>query len=207
MNTDQIRINTHSSIRIGGTKILYIDPFQIEDAAHDADVIFVTHGHFDHYDRESIEKIRKEGTVFVMPAAMKKEAEETGADVCLLSPGESREVCGLQIEAVPAYNKMKPFHPKHSRWVGYRIDMDGVRYYIAGDTDALKELRNIRCDIALVPVGGTYTMTAGEAADLINQIRPAVAVPTHYGSIVGKKKDADIFRSLVSPEIEVAVKL
>ena len=110
-------------------------------------------------------------------------------------------------EAVPAFNKLKPFHPKRNQWVGYILTMNGIRYYVAGDTDALKELSSLRCDVALVPIGGTYTMTAKEAAGLINEMKPSAVIPTHYGSIVGKKEDADEFRSLVNEDIPVVTKL
>ena len=125
----------------------------------------------------------------------------------LLVPGESVETAGLIITAIPAYNKLKPFHPKRNRWLGYLLEMDGRVYYIAGDTDAVKEQQEIRCDVALVPIGGKFTMNAREAVGLVNNIKPKAAIPTHYGSIVGKPQDADTFRKMIDREVQVVVKL
>ena len=209
MNTEQIRINTHSSIRIEGSRTVYFDPFQIKEDPHDADVVCITHEHFDHFDPESIEKIRKADTVFICPAGMKKKLESMADEEhCrLLQPGGETVIGDMTVTGIPAYNRLKPFHPKHNKWLGYLLEMDGIRYYIAGDTDALTELQDIRCSIALVPIGGTYTMTAKDAAALVNKMRPDAAIPTHYGSIVGSMEDADTFRKLVDPAVEVITKI
>ena len=208
MNTDHISVNTQSSIRIEGSRILYFDPFKITAASGDADLIFVTHPHFDHFDPESIVNVSNERTVFVVPASMEKEARKVvnGRQLLVMKPGEDLTVGEIRIHAVPAYNKLKPFHPKRNGWLGYVVEMDGTTYYAAGDTDALKELESVSCDIALVPIGGTYTMTAVQAADLVNAMRPVCAIPIHYGSIVGKAEDADIFREKVDKGIEVVKK-
>ena len=125
----------------------------------------------------------------------------------LPAPGERVETAGLILTAKPAYNKLKPFHPKRNGWLGYLLEMDGTIYYVAGDTDAVKELQEVRCDVALVPIGGKFTMNAKEAAGLVNKIKPNAVIPTHYGSIVGKPQDADTFRKLVDREVQVVVKL
>lgn len=209
MNTANISVNTQSSIRIAGTRILYFDPFQISEKPHDADIILITHAHHDHFDPGSIEKIANGNTVFVAPASMEQEIQKAAGDarVIPMTPGDEKDISGISIEAVPAYNRLKPFHPKRNGWNGYIVTMDGVRYYVAGDTDALKELQSVACDVALVPIGGTFTMTAKEAAKLINEIHPLAAIPTHYGSIVGKPEDADVFRKLVDPGITVETRL
>ena len=201
--TEGITINTHSSIRIAGSAVLYFDPFRIEEEKHDADLIFVTHSHFDHLDPDSIGKIRKKTTVFVAPANIRADLEKVsdGAGTVYVEPGDETECGGIHICAVPAYNKLKPFHPKRNGWVGYLVKMDGISYYVAGDTDAVKELEELSCDVAMVPIGGTYTMTAKEAAGLVNKIHPAVAVPTHYGSVVGKGEDAQNFKKAVKEGI------
>ena len=209
MNTANISVNTQSSIRIGGSAVLYFDPFQIKGETHDADIILITHDHYDHFDPDSIRKIRKEGTVIAAPSGMKQELQKAAGDcaLVLMEPGDEQNIGSIKIQAVHAYNRLKPFHPKRNGWVGYNVLMDGVRYYVAGDTDAVRELSSVECDVAMVPVGGTYTMTAKEAAKLINEIRPQVAIPTHYGSIVGKPEDGDVFRKYVDPEITVETRL
>ena len=209
LSTDHITINTQSSIRIAGSKILYFDPFQIASESHDADIIFLTHDHYDHLDSESIQKVRKEETLFVAPVSMEKALTDiTEANRLRLAvPGDEISLAGIQVRAVPAYNKLKPFHPKRNGWTGYVVTMEGITYYVAGDTDAVKELTDISCDIALVPIGGKFTMNAGEAGELINRIQPKIAIPTHYGSIVGRKEDAEVFRNAVSSDICVEVKL
>jgi len=205
--TEHITVNTQSSIRIGGSVILYFDPFRIREEVHDADIILITHAHYDHFDPESVRHIMTEKTALVMPASMQKEAGEIsgGREQYLMMPGETVEVGDIQVQAVPAYNRLKPFHPKRNEWLGYVVTVDGVRYYVAGDTDAVKELNTVSCDVALVPVGGKFTMDAKEAAKLVNTIRPQAAVPTHYGSIVGKKADADVFRKCVDKDIAVEI--
>ncbi len=209
MQYSHIQINTQSSIRIEGSKTVYFDPFQIRTVSQDADFICITHAHYDHFDPNSIEKVCRKDTEFIAPAGMKKELEKITAKekLHLLSPGEQFKFADLSITAQPAYNKLKPFHPKRNGWLGYLLEMDGISYYIAGDTDAVKELQGIKCDVALVPIGGTYTMAAKEAAGLINKMKPAAVIPTHYGSIVGKPGDVDVFKKLVDPDIHVVIKL
>lgn len=209
MDVSNIMVNTQSSIRITGSKTLYFDPFQITEDSHDADIIFITHSHYDHLDPESINRISQKDTIFIAPSSMEQEMQKVVKDakVVLMSPGDSQDVIGVSVQAVPAYNRLKPFHPKRNGWNGYIVSMDGIRYYVAGDTDAVGELSSVECDVALVPIGGTYTMTAKEAAKLINKIRPQTAIPTHYGSIVGKPEDAEVFRKNVDAGIKVEIKL
>ena len=204
---DFIKVNTHSSIRIADEKVIYIDPFKIENAVNDADIILVTHSHFDHFSPDDIRRIMKSDTVLVCPETM-KEAENLGITVKYVSPCEKTEVCGISIETVPAYNKMKPFHPKKNGWTGYIINSKANgRIYIAGDTDITAENKQVRCRIALVPVGGTYTMSAEEAAELVNIIAPEFAVPVHYGSVAGKPEDAEIFIKNLNSGIQAVLKV
>lgn len=209
MRTDNITVNTQSSICIDGSKVLYFDPFQIREESRRADIVLVTHSHYDHLDPESISSVSKSGTVYVAPESIEKEMRSavSEGELIMVKPGDDVEIGGVRVQAVPAYNRLKPFHPKRNQWVGYVVTMDGIRYYVAGDTDAVSELEGISCDVALVPIGGTYTMTAKEAAKLINAIGPETAIPTHYGSIVGKKEDADTFREHVRKDIAVEIKL
>jgi len=205
-----VSVNTQSSVRLtDGTRTVYIDPLEIPGAPRDADAVFVTHAHGDHFSPADIEKIAKGSTVLVLPETM---ADRVGdipgvASVLTVVPDGSYEAAGIAFETTPAYNRLKPFHPKKNRWVGYIVVLNGARIWIAGDTDATPEAASVRCDVAMVPVGGTYTMTAPEAAALVNRIRPAAAVPTHYGTIVGKPEDGARFLSLLDPDIRGELKL
>ncbi len=115
------------------------------------------------------------------------------------------ELKGQMVKAIPAYNKLKPFHPKSKNWMGYLLTMDDVTYYVAGDTDITTENRAVKCDVALVPVGGKFTMDYKDAAKLVNEIRPQLAVPTHYGRVAGSSDDGRHFAELVDEKIEVRV--
>jgi len=208
--TERITINTHSSIRIEAEKTVYIDPFKLENAHHDGDIVFITHSHFDHFSPEDIEKAAKDDTVFVMPEGMKEDALNAGLAeerIITLVPGQKTDVCGISVEAVPSYNIGKPMHPKKNGWLGYVITAAGTRIYIGGDMDATPEAAEVKCDVAMVPIGGTYTMNAAAAAGLINEMKPKIAIPTHYGSIVGEKSDEKTFTGLVDEGITVAIKL
>ena len=208
---DNIEVLTHSSIRItDGKCILYIDPFDIKNEPKDADYIFVTHDHYDHFSPKDIEKISCERTVLIVPEKMEKKAKEVSSfvsEIYTVKPGTYHEVGTIEFETVPAYNILKPFHIKGMEWVGYILHVDGKRIYIAGDTDEIPEAKEVKCDIALVPIGGTYTMDAKKAADLVNILRPEYAIPTHYGSIVGTVKDADTFVANVKDPVKVVVKI
>ena len=207
---DNIEVLFHSSIRIRSSAgVIYIDPYKIDKAYNDADYIFITHDHYDHYSVEDIKKVVGEKTVFVVPEKMGKTvvSDCTGhGEIRTVSPGKEYIVNNIEFETVAAYNLFKPFHPKMAGWCGYILIIDGKRIYVAGDTDATKEAKQVVCDIALVPVGGTYTMDAKQAAELVNEIRPKIAVPTHYGSVVGKQDDAQIFAKHVDTAISVEIR-
>ena len=204
---DFITINEHSSIRIDEGKIIYSDPFNISNAAHDADIILITHSHFDHYSPDDIRKIMKPDTVIVCPASV-NEPDELGLTVKQVSAGEKFEVLGVEFKAVPAYNIGKPFHPQSSGWMGYIINSpEHGRIYIAGDTDITPDNKQVKCDIALIPAGGTYTTDASQAAELVNTIRPKYAVPIHYGTVAGSPADGEKFRKAVDSGIDVVIKL
>ena len=164
--------------------------------------------HYDHYSKEDINKVSGADTVFIVPEKMKEAVIRDGyMNVFAVCPGEHKSVNKLNFEAVAAYNIFKPFHPRSAGWCGYIIDLDGKRIYVAGDTDITKEAKAVKCDIALVPIGSTYTMDAKKAAELINTIKPETAIPTHYGSIVGRPEDARVFAQKVNAEIAVEIKL
>ncbi len=207
---NNIDVFTHTSIRIRSTVTVYVDPFKIREEMHDADYVFITHSHYDHFSPEDIRKVINESTILVAPESMiddVREVESEVKEIVAVKPGVYREISGLEIETIPAYNTIKPFHPRRAEWVGYIFRLDGKRIYVAGDTGLTKEARDVKCDIALLPVGGTYTMDAKKAAELANIIRPEYAIPTHYGSVVGKKSDAKTFASLVKSPVKVVEKI
>ena len=202
---ENIEVLYHSSIRISKNKAIYIDPFKIDKDYNDADIVFITHDHFDHYSEEDIDKVINENTTIIIPKELLTKILRKGINKNAVITVESNKeymVQGIKFETIPAYNTNKTFHPKENDWVGYIITLDGIRYYIAGDTDITEENRKVKCDVAFVPVGGTYTMDFKEAAQLINEIQPKIAVPIHYGSVVGTKQNATDFIKLLHPNIK-----
>ena len=202
---ENIEVLYHSSIRINKEKTIYIDPFKIDRNYNDADIVFITHDHYDHYSEEDIDKVINENTTIIIPEELLTKILRKGINKNAVITVESNKeymVQGIKFETIPAYNTNKTFHPKENDWVGYIITLDGIRYYIAGDTDITEENRKVKCDVAFVPVGGTYTMDFKEAAQLINEIQPKIAVPIHYGSVVGTKQDAIDFIKLLHSSIK-----
>ena len=205
---ENIKVLCHSSIKINKGKVIYIDPFKIDKDYKDADIIFITHDHYDHYSEEDIDKIKKENTIIVAPEELITKLLNKGFQknyIITVKPNKKYQVEGIEFETVPAYNMNKQFHPKENEWVGYIIELNGIKYYIAGDTDITEENKKVKCDVAFVPVGGTYTMDAKEAATLVNEIKPKIAVPIHYGSIVGTKEDAINFLKLLNINTECKI--
>ncbi len=198
---ENIEVLCHSSIRINKEKVIYIDPFKINKNYNDADIIFITHDHYDHYSEEDIDKVIKEDTTIVIPKDLLKKGIHKNA-IIVAEPNKEYETQGINFNTIPAYNINKKFHPKENNWLGYIITINNVKYYVAGDTDITDENRKVKCDVAFVPVGGTYTMDFKEAARLINEIKPKIAVPIHYGSIVGTEQDARNFINLLNSEIK-----
>ena len=202
---ENIEVLYHSSIKINKEKTIYIDPFKIDKDYNDADIVFITHDHFDHYSEEDIDKVINENTTIIIPEELLTKILRKGINknaIITVEPNKKYIVQGIKFETIPAYNTNKTFHPKENDWIGYIIMLDGIRYYIAGDTDITEENKKVKCDVAFVPVGGTYTMDFKEAAQLINEIQPKIAVPIHYGSVVGTKQDATDFIKLLNPSIK-----
>ena len=202
---NNIEVLYHSSIRINKEKTIYIDPFKIDRNYNEADIIFITHDHYDHYSEEDIDKVINENTVIVIPEELLTKVLKKGINknaIITVKPNQKYMVQGIKFETVPAYNTNKTFHPKENGWVGYVIEINEIKYYIAGDTDITEENKKVKCDVAFVPVGGTYTMDFKEAAQLVNQIQPKVAVPIHYGSVVGTKQDAEEFIKLLHTNVK-----
>jgi len=191
----------HASFRVEGSKVIYIDPWELKNFETKADIILITHEHFDHCSLPDVEKLSKPETVIIAtPDCAPKLA---GVKIKSIKPGESVEVGKIKIKAIAAYNMKKDFHPKSNNWVGYIITLDGQRIYHAGDSDVTPEMAEAKADTVLMPVGGTYTMTAKEAAEVVNVIKPRLAIPMHWGKIVGNSKDAEDFKKLVQCDVEI----
>ncbi len=209
---DNIEVFKQNSIRIKtDEKTIYVDPFQINGEPRDSDCIFITHDHSDHFSPEDIKKVAGRDFILTVPKKMEKAAKDAvstlGGRIETVSPGERRRIGGIDVETVPAYNISKPFHPKGAGWVGYILQINGKRVYIAGDTDATAEARAVKCDVALVPIGGVYTMDAKQAAKLVNEIMPEAAIPVHYGIVSGKPGDEKIFAANVNEAVKTALKI
>jgi L-ascorbate metabolism protein UlaG (beta-lactamase superfamily) len=191
----------HDAFRVDGSKKVFFDPYQIE-SGQKADIILVTHEHFDHCSPEDVAKITQSDTVTVTE---KDSAQKLTGTIKTVQPGDSLTIEGVSIEAVPAYNIDKDFHPKANGWLGFILEMDGVRIYHAGDTDFIPEMKDLKVDIALLPVSGTYVMTADEAVKAALAINPVVAIPMHYGAIVGDSNMAEDFKAALEGKLSVKI--
>ncbi|MFH1509176.1 MAG: MBL fold metallo-hydrolase [bacterium] len=183
----------HSSFVVKGSKVVYFDPYQIPDGAPPADIILITHSHYDHCDKEAVEKIIKAETEIIASADCARELDK---EVIAIEPNGYKVVQGLTIKTIPAYNIDKDFHPKAKKWVGYIVEVDDTIYYHAGDTDLIPEMEKVKTNVALLPVGGTYTMSKEEAVAATKKISAEIVIPMHYGSIVGASSYGDAFVKL-----------
>ncbi|MCM8802336.1 MAG: MBL fold metallo-hydrolase [Candidatus Omnitrophica bacterium] len=190
-----IRWLGHASILISiGGKNIYIDPWKLIKEQPKGDLILITHSHYDHFSPDDINKIVKDDSNIIGPREILRIKTGIKKDV---KPDDEVDLKWVKVKVVPAYNINKNYHPRASNWCGYIIEIEGKKIYVAGDTDFIPEMKNISADIVIVPVGGTYTMNAEEAANAVNTIKPKVAIPYHYGDIVGSEKDAKLFSSFV----------
>jgi len=190
----------HASFRVVAPEaVIYVDPWKLK-GGEKADLILITHDHHDHLSVEDVERIRKTDTVIVTTAAA---AKQLTGDVRVVKVGDVRTVKGVRIQAVAAYNPGKQFHPRAAGGLGFVFSAGGRAIYHAGDTDATPEMSKIKADVALVPVGGKYTMTVSEAAQAVNIFRPKVAVPMHWGDIIGSHADAETFKAEAKVPVEI----
>jgi L-ascorbate metabolism protein UlaG (beta-lactamase superfamily) len=191
----------HDGFRIDAGKTIYFDPYQISGGPK-ADLILISHDHFDHCSPGDVAKIRKPDTVILTERVA---AEKFTGDVRIVKPGDSVRVHDVKVEAVASYNVDKDFHPQKKGWLGFIVEVDGVRVYHAGDTDFIPEMKGFKVDIALLPVSGTYVMTADQAAQAALAIRPKLAIPMHYGAIVGDETDAEKFKKALEGKVDVLI--
>lgn len=205
----QIERLNHASFKIKKDKVIYIDPFKINENEK-ADIILITHEHFDHFSIEDIKKVIDDKTVLVATNDCLSSLNKFNNQMKIVGPGSKLEINGIIIEAVSSYNINKfrapkiPFHPKEDGKVGYIIEINRKRLYITGDTDIIPEMQGIKnIDIMTIPVSGTYVMTAEEAAKVVEIIKPKVAIPCHYGSVVGSIEDAKRFKELAKTRVEI----
>jgi L-ascorbate metabolism protein UlaG (beta-lactamase superfamily) len=200
----------HDSFKIKNGKTIIVDPFKLGPISDKADILLISHEHFDHLSVDDIKKVVNENTTIVTIPAVKKELSSLKVkEIKAGKPGDKVKVGDVSIDLVPAYNLNKfrepgkVFHPKEDGKVGFVIGMKGLRIYHAGDTDAVPEMKGLRPDIALLPVSGTYVMTAEEAAQATRMIEPKLVIPMHYGRIVGSEQDAHKFKQLVTCEVQI----
>ena len=208
----EIKLIAQNAIRIvtNEGKTIYFDPFKLEGKfVNDADVIFITHSHYDHFSPEDIKQIKKDNTKIVITKHLVEKTIQCGfskKNILNVLPNNEYNFSEIKFKTIPAYNLNKDFHKREYDWVSYILEIDGKIVYVAGDTDATEEAGNVRCDVAFVPVGGTYTMTAEEAAKLIEQILPEdVAIPTHYKTVVGSVDDSIRFKELLNGKCRVDI--
>ncbi len=204
---DTIHWLGHDSFRLDGSRTVYIDPWKLSVALPPADLILVTHDHYDHFSPSDIAKLATAETTLIGPPAVT--AQVGGITSVTLAPGETVTVGEVTVSAVAAYNIDKfrqpgeVFHPRAAAYLGFVVELDGQRVYHAGDTDAIPEMREVRCDVALLPVSGTYVMTADEAVAACESLAAAMVVPMHYGDIVGSAADAARLQQLCKIPVTV----
>ena len=202
---ENVNLFKHNSIKIINNNLnIYIDPFRIDVVSNDADIIFITHSHYDHFSIDDIMNIKKDTTKIVSTKDTYKEIKNyfKDEDIIIVEPNKSYNILGINFSTVRAYNVNKEYHPIENDWVGYILNIDEKKYYIMGDTDVNEDNSTIECDVLFIPIGGKFTMDYKEAADYTNSINPSVVIPTHYGLIVGDVDLGEKFKELINFNIE-----
>jgi L-ascorbate metabolism protein UlaG (beta-lactamase superfamily) len=199
---DKIHWLGHDGFRVDGSRTLYFDPWEVTSDIK-ADVIMISHDHYDHCSPDDVAKLSKPYTVVVTEP---ESAKKLSGNVKTITPGQTIDVNGVKITGVPSYNTDKQFHPQQNNWLGFIAEIDGVKIYHAGDTDFIPEMKKLDVDIALLPVSGTYVMTADQAIQAARAIKPKIAIPMHYDKIVGTVSDAEKFANALKNEMTVVIK-
>ena len=204
---DNVLVYCQSAIKISSNKNIYFDPYLIKEKTSDADVIFITHEHYDHFDLESINNIKKDDTIIVVPNSMINKVSSLFEhnEILGVDPDKEYNIYDFKFKTVRAYNNQKQFHPKDNNWVGYLLYLDNLSYYIMGDTDDTIDARDVKCDILFVPIGGTYTMDGKEGSILTNYIKPKYVVPIHYKTIVGDIEEVNDFLNNLDKSINYKI--
>ncbi len=211
INNIEIKKLRHATFKIiFDDKFIYLDPFRLPENQEKADYIFITHEHFDHCSAEDVKKILKNETKIITIESAKEELKNLTQNFVIVKPNQEFEIDEIKVKTIPAYNINKfrspgvVFHPKEDGKVGFILEIKGIKIYHAGDTDFIEEMKELKgIDVALVPVSGTYVMTAEESADAVNTFQPKIAIPMHYGEIVGSIEDAQKFRELSKVEVHI----
>ena len=204
---DHIHWLGHDAFRITDSQTIYFDPYKLGDDNPKADLILISHDHFDHCSPEDVALIQTEDTIIVTTASA---ASKLSGDICIVQPGDTMTIRGIEIEAVPAYNVNKfrdsgePFHPEEAKYVGFIVTVEGTRIYHAGDTDYIPEMADLGAiDIALLPVSGTYVMTVDEAVEAAEAIQPGIAIPMHIGRGIGSPDAAEAFKEKAPVDVVI----
>lgn len=205
----EFNVLCHSAVRVvADDKVIYVDPYGLEEEYNDADYICITHSHYDHFSPDDILKVKKDDSIILITEEIYATVLRLGFEenrIVIVEPNKKYNINNLLVETVCAYNIDKSFHPKENGWVGYIFNLECERIYVAGDTDVVPENLKIKCDLAFIPIGGTYTMDYAEAAKFVNKLMPTIVVPTHYGKIVGTTEDAKNFKCLLNRKIECKI--
>lgn len=202
-----IKVLNHASIKMTGQKTIYFDPYQLMEEYHDADIIFITHDHYDHYEESSIKNAMTDKTILVVPTSLEEQARTLSTNLMSVEPNKTYTIDDILVDVIPSYNTNKDFHPKEKNYIGYNITIDDTKYYIMGDTDRTSEADSVQTDICLVPIGGTYTMNVDEAVAYINDLKPKKVIPIHYGTVAGDKSLGNTFKEKINNEIKVEVQI